>query len=315
MPLVSVIIPCHNAEPWLAAAIESALAQTWADKEIIVVDDGSTDASCDIARSFGARGVIVAVQPNRGASAARNRGLRLSRGELIQYLDADDLLSADKISAQVEVLRSVPYGAVASCRWGRFSGAPEETAFRDPGVFRDFSPAREFLVHHADTGEMMHPAAWLTPRALTQAAGPWDESLSLNDDGEYFCRVLVHAPAIRFSQKGSAHYRSNVPGSLSQRRSPAALASLFRSADLFAAHLLSAEDSPRIRAALANYWLRNQFELYPEAPAQSAEAGRRSRAIGQATIPAPFGPRLRAVAAVAGWRLARRLQSWRQRRP
>src|SRR4051812_14036077 len=91
-PLVSILIPCRNAEPWLAATLESALAQTHPATEIILVDDGSTDGSLELAHSFAARGVRIATQANAGASAARNHAFRESRGEFIQFLDADDLI-------------------------------------------------------------------------------------------------------------------------------------------------------------------------------------------------------------------------------
>jgi len=311
-PRISVIIPCFNAAPWVAATLESALAQTWRDREILLVDDGSLDESLQVARRFEERGVRVVAQANAGASAARNHGLRLARGDYVQFLDADDLLSPDKLTAQVEALRGAPEGAIASSRWGRFAGDPAGTRFTDDAVFRDFAPAREFLIHQSDTSDMMHPAAWLVPRRVADEAGPWDESLTLNDDGEYFCRVLLRASVVRFAPAGSAHYRSALPGSLSRRRSRTAMASLHRSILLYSGHLLAAEDSPRVRAALANHWRRVQFELYPDAPDLSADAGRRSRAMGSSQVPFPFSPALRALAAVFGWKLARRLQRRRQ---
>ncbi len=94
-PLVSILIPCYNAEAWLAQTLESALAQTWSPTEIIVVDDGSKDRSLEIAKAFEPRGVKVISQHNQGASAARNRAFQESQGDFIQYLDADDLLAPD----------------------------------------------------------------------------------------------------------------------------------------------------------------------------------------------------------------------------
>src|SRR4051812_41844998 len=102
-PLASVIIPCYQGEPVVREAIDSALRQTYQPTEVVVVDDGSTDASVEVLRSFGGR-IRWETGPNRGASAARNRGLELARGELIQFLDADDLLHEDKIERQAEVL-------------------------------------------------------------------------------------------------------------------------------------------------------------------------------------------------------------------
>jgi glycosyltransferase involved in cell wall biosynthesis len=104
-PLVSVIIPCYNAEPYVAEAIASALNQTYPNVEVIVVDDGSGDGSVEVIRSFGDRVRLEQID-HRGACAARNRGLNLSQGEFIQFLDADDVLLPHKLELQVPVLRS-----------------------------------------------------------------------------------------------------------------------------------------------------------------------------------------------------------------
>lgn len=100
---VSVIIPVYNVEKYLGDAIASALAQTLPPLEIIVVDDGSTDASAAIACGFGAP-VWVESQPHRGVAVARNRGVALARGQFIAFLDADDLWSKDKLSVQMAQL-------------------------------------------------------------------------------------------------------------------------------------------------------------------------------------------------------------------
>ena len=104
-PLVSILIPAYNAERWIAFALESAIAQTWQRKEIIVVDDGSADRTAEVARGFASKGVAVVSTQHQGASAARNHALQLSQGDYIQYLDADDLLAADKIERQLAALR------------------------------------------------------------------------------------------------------------------------------------------------------------------------------------------------------------------
>ena len=103
-PLVSILIPAYNAERWIADAIRSALAQTWPNKEIIVVDDGSADQTLQVARGFASKSVLVTTQPNRGAAAARNHAFSLGQGDYIQWLDADDLLAPDKVSLQMEAL-------------------------------------------------------------------------------------------------------------------------------------------------------------------------------------------------------------------
>ena len=129
-PLVSILIPAFNAEAWIAATIKSALAQTWPRKEIIVVDDGSKDETLRVVRGFEGGLVKVATQPNQGAAAARNKALSLSRGEYVQWLDADDLLNRDKISKQLGLLKSCgSKKTLASCGWGYFVCRPEKAQF------------------------------------------------------------------------------------------------------------------------------------------------------------------------------------------
>ena len=105
-PLVSILIPCYNAEAWVAECIESALAQTYANMEIIVVDDGSRDGSAEVVRKFGTR-VTLHSAPNKGANATRNHLTSLARGEWLQYLDADDYLLPGKVASQIETLSTI----------------------------------------------------------------------------------------------------------------------------------------------------------------------------------------------------------------
>ncbi|MCE0497072.1 MAG: glycosyltransferase [Methylacidiphilales bacterium] len=107
MKVVSILIPCYNAERWVGQAIESALGQTWPEKEVIVVNDGSTDGSLAVIQSFGDR-ICWETGPNRGGNVARNRLLELARGEWLQYLDADDYLLAGKVAQQMEFLATHP---------------------------------------------------------------------------------------------------------------------------------------------------------------------------------------------------------------
>src|SRR5919199_5243439 len=100
-PLVSILIPAYNAQQWITDTIESALAQTWPKKEIIIVDDGSSDQTLQIVKQFASKTVLIVTQANHGASVARNTAFSLCQGDYIQWLDADDLLAPDKIEKQV----------------------------------------------------------------------------------------------------------------------------------------------------------------------------------------------------------------------
>lgn len=313
-PLVSILIPCYNAAPWLEATLRSALAQTWPHREIIVVDDGSRDGSLALARRFESQGVRVISQLNAGASAARNHALRVSKGAFLQFLDADDLISPQKIAAQVRLLAQPPADTLATCAWGRFESEPAQARFVDDAVFRDFAP-RDFLVLSATTGAMMHPSAWLIPRAVAERAGPWDETLSLNDDGEYFCRVALASRGIAFCADPNAksYYRSGMPGSLSQQRGEKARRSQFRSIELIAQRLAAAEDSERVRHATAELYQRFIHDFFPSPADLMDEAARRVRALGGSDTPPPMGPKTAALARLIGWKNVWRLKSRRSR--
>jgi glycosyltransferase involved in cell wall biosynthesis len=134
--LVSILIPCFNAERWVAQAIESALAQTWPEKEVIVVDDGSQDASLDIIKSFSNR-IRWETGPNRGGNAARNRLLELAGGEWLQYLDADDYLLPLKVERQANSLSDYPdcdvvYSPVYCASYSEGGVQQEITAIPEP---------------------------------------------------------------------------------------------------------------------------------------------------------------------------------------
>ncbi|HEY3756455.1 MAG TPA: glycosyltransferase family A protein [Opitutaceae bacterium] len=304
--LVSILVPCFNAEAWLDATLASASAQTWPNLEIIVVDDGSTDGSLAAARRWESRGrVRVLAQPNRGASAARNAALAASRGEWIQFLDADDLLAPDKIARQLDPAPD-PHCAQGA-RWGRFVDDPAQTRFAEEILCRDADPVSwivDKLEHHA----MMHPAAWLISRTLADRAGPWDERLTLDDDGEYFCRVVLSSAGVRHHPAAASYYRSRISSSLSRRRSAAALASGLRAVELTADRLIAREDSPRTRHAAAAALTRCYQESYPDGGDSGRRALARARALGGARVEPLGGPRFQQLRRIVGWRLARRLQ-------
>src|ERR1700688_2815435 len=108
VPKVSVLIPCYNAEKYVGETLESVFRQTWPELEVIVVDDGSTDGSAAVVRSFARPNLRLIQQANRGQTGALNVCCSQATGDFVQYLDADDLIDPDKIALQVERLRSAP---------------------------------------------------------------------------------------------------------------------------------------------------------------------------------------------------------------
>ena len=271
-PLVSILVPAYNAEEWISATLESAKAQTWPRKEIIVVDDGSPDHTAAVARRFASKEVLVVTQENQGAAAARNHALRLSQGDYIQWLDADDLLAPDKIQSQLKALGDAPNDRILlSSAWGYFNYRTRRAQFEPSSLWEDLSPV-EWLIRKMGENLHMQTATWLTSRVLAEAAGPWDTRLISDDDGEYFCRVLLASEGTRFVPESRVFYRIT-PASrwsfvgTSDKKKNALLLSM----KLHIQYLRSLEESDRVRKACLTYigtWFEN---FYPDRPDLVAE--------------------------------------------
>lgn len=264
-PLVSILIPAFNAEEWIADTIRSAVCQTWPRKEIIVVDDGSHDHTVAVARRFASSETFVIHQKNAGACAARNHALSVCQGDYIQWLDADDLLAPDKIARQMEPAeRGAGKRTLLSCAWGRFLHRPHRASFVPTPLWCDLPPA-EWLLRKMAQNLQMQTATWLVSRELSEAAGPWDTRLLINNDGEYFCRVLIASDGTRFVPEARVFYRMSAFDRVSYvGRSNRKMDALFLAMQLHIQYLLSLEDTPRARAACVQYlqdWLPT---FYPE---------------------------------------------------
>jgi glycosyltransferase involved in cell wall biosynthesis len=282
VPLVSILIPAYNAERTLSATIESAFAQTWPHKEIIVVDDGSTDATAAVARQYEAECCVrVLSQANRGASAARNAAFSLARGDFIQWLDADDILDTQKIALQMQVGNPAhdPWVLLTSA-WGTFYHCKTRARFVADDLWEERLEPVEWLLRKFRKNLWMNPAVWLVGRPLAEAAGPWDERLVRDNDGEYLTRLVAKSRGVRFVRPARAYYRIGDLGSLSNRDSRAAMESRVLSVRLCTDHLLGIEDSEGTRKAAleflrrrATLWRRHFGEVPGEAVAWARSMG------------------------------------------
>ncbi|MGY3053551.1 glycosyltransferase involved in cell wall biosynthesis [Pedobacter sp. UYEF25] len=263
--LVSVIIPVYNCENHLGKTIECAVNQTWPNIEIIVIDDGSTDNSLQIANKYAAdfKNVKIFSQKNNGASSARNLGLENCKGEYIQFLDADDLLSPTKIETQVDILKN-NNNCMTSCSWVRFKNNTTETIGEigpHESISKTLTPTQWLLKQHT-----MLTHAWLCPRSIIDKAGKWDTSLTYNDDGEYFARVVAHAENLIFVPNVKAYYR------LSKKNLN--LSNLNSETKHYSAYLASltyknviyklTNKSPAAQVAFGNHLKQIMFGAYPK---------------------------------------------------
>jgi glycosyltransferase involved in cell wall biosynthesis len=306
-PKVSVLIPCYNAEKYIGETLESVFRQTWPELEVIVVDDGSTDGSAAVARSFARRNLRLIQQSNGGQTAALNVCCSHATGEFVQYLDADDLIAPDKIARQIERLQDAPQ-SVASAEWGRFYKSPEQTRFREEPVWRDLSPIDWLALSRADGLGMMFPALWLIPMSIVRAVGPWREDLTLNNDAEYFTRVVLASDQVLFCRDARCYYRSGLPGSLSGNRSRRGLVSQFTVLDLCEGYLRAIEDSERVRRCFALSWQHFAHTAYPYDRALGKRALERARSLHRVRIQPGGGLQFRVLSRLLGWRAARVLQ-------
>lgn len=216
-PRVSVVIPAFNAKKWIAEAIDSVMAQSFEDYEIVVVDDGSTDgteqALRDLVRS---KRIRYFRQQNSGVSVARNRGVQESRGELIAFLDADDLFHPQKLRQQVALFDQYPDLGFVHSHFEKFADAGGELGLRDMSQFQ----GRVYPQILQEWSALMALPTLMLPRQVLEAVGGFDESISWGEDIDlYFritreyaidlvpeplCRVRVHAASASASKLGSA---------------------------------------------------------------------------------------------------------------
>lgn len=308
-PLVSILIPAYNAAPWLADTLRCVRAQTWDRKEIIVVDDGSTDDTLATARKFESDSVRVYTQPNQGAAAARNLAFQLCKGDYVQWLDADDLMAPDKIERQMAVANQCrDQRVLVSGAWGSFLYRYYRASFTPTLLWEDLSPV-EWLIRKMANNLHMQTATWLVSRQLTEAAGPWDPLQFVDDDGEYFCRVLLASRGVRFVPEARLYYRATGSGSLSQiGRSEKKREAQWRSMELHMGYLLSLEDSPRTRAACVRYMRTWLLSFYPERMDLVEKAAQKARSFGEELGVPKLSWKYGWIRAMFGWGVAKRTQ-------
>jgi glycosyltransferase involved in cell wall biosynthesis len=174
-PLVSAVIPVHRGERFLPAALDSVAAQTHPNVETIVVDDGSPDASADLAE--GRPGVTVLRRPRGGVAAARNAGIAVARGEFIALLDQDDEWLPDRLARQLAALREHPAADVALCHMHMALASGTEQPEWFPDAWLE-APQPGWV-----------PSAWLVRRRAFDAVGPFDETLEIACDADWLARL------------------------------------------------------------------------------------------------------------------------------
>jgi glycosyltransferase involved in cell wall biosynthesis len=198
LPLLSVIVPVFNGEDTLATALASILNQRGAALEIIVVDDGSIDASAMVARQFG-HNVICVAQTNQGPAAARNRGLELAHGAFIGFLDADDRWPNARVEHHMQLFAQAPDTEIVI--------GPTQTVRLAPGDGEAPVPVLPAPLIQQQLGSAT------CRRSVFDRVGMFDPALRIGEDKDWLQRVLAARVAIRLTRAVALEYRLR-PGSL-----------------------------------------------------------------------------------------------------
>lgn len=304
-PLVSVVVPCRDAEAWIGETLESVLCQTGPSIEVLVVDDGSKDRSADIA---GASGSLVRVirQGPLGVSQARNAGTAEAKGQFIQYLDADDLLEPGTLAVRVDALEHIG-GDVALSSWMRWERQSD-------GEFVAGATIRHRLGPRADVDLLMDawwpPGAILYRREIVERIGGWRTELPIIQDARFLLDAalcgarFVHVPDV------GLRYRIHGPESLSRRDPRAFVEDCYRSAaELHDRWVGDGTLDPLRRRALVRVFGYVARSMFPLDRSRFDEVLERLRTLDAGYLPEQ--PRsLRALSSVIGYRPAEHVALW-----
>ncbi len=208
LPLVSIIIPTYNNGPVICEAIECSLNQTYENREVIVVDDGSTDDTKHRLKNKYDSKIIYVRQGNKGTGGARNTGIRNASGKYLQFLDADDLLDPEKIRIQVKQLHDIPGKALSYCDYEcRDMNDMTITYERISPVLQNEKPFDDIMMKW-ETELTIPIHSFLFDAALFKDSGiAFNERLRANEDWECLMDVFALDPKVVFIDRVLAYYR------------------------------------------------------------------------------------------------------------
>ena len=307
MTKVSIIIPLYNSEAYIAQTIDSCLGQTHRDIEIIVVENGSTDKSYQIVKSIDDKRLSVFQILKSNAAAARNYGYHKATGTYIIFLDSDDVMASNKIELQLKAISAKPKGWVACCAWAKFKTNTKEAVISPQKVWAIQNPIDWCLQSWMGEG-MMIPGCWLIPKPIIDKAGLWDERLSLHDDGEFMCRVLLASKGNVFVENTLVYYRQQSNSLSRDHTSKKAAESALLVYKSYQQQILKFQDSKLTRRALARNFSRFVYEYYPAHAQLIKEAYREINELG-VKPPLVGSPSFKLIQRIVGFKLAMRLTS------
>lgn len=216
-PIISIIIPVYNSEKYIADTIISCLNQSFTNFELIIVNDGSTDCVENIINEFDDNRIRYFKVENGGSCEARNFGIKKAKGQLIQFLDHDDILETHKMENQMKFYEIHGDDFIYSGTMGTVSGNLKTIDKQYSSYKRNFTPQQYYQVVLNQFGKYLTTGSWLIPVKLINSTYGWDGKSGLNDDGEYFMRIILNSKGIIYSKNSIFYFRRDVPNSLSKQ--------------------------------------------------------------------------------------------------
>ncbi len=261
-PLVSIIIPTFNRAHLIGETLDSVIAQTYQNWECIVVDDGSTDGTDLLMESYCAKDFRFQYHHRPedrlpGGNAARNYGFEVSKGEYIQWLDSDDCLSVNKLEVQINRVTINSSNSLLTCKWARFKNLDSIKIKSQDLFYKDYSNPL-LLIEDLGLGEgLFPPHTYIVHRTVLSKSGLWNESLFVNQDGEFFSRVIINCSEVLFAANAIAYYRFQTGDNTSINSSYSKMKERIRSWKLIQGHLLL-----KTRNNNSNYVKRGKLSCY-----------------------------------------------------
>lgn len=212
--LVSIIIPTFNRGAIIGETLNSVLNQTYTNWECIVVDDGSTDATDNVLAEYCKKDARFQYHKRpsnlpKGGNVCRNIGFTLSKGDFIKWLDSDDLLSKDLLSAQVNTasLYLKNEYIVITSKWNYFKETVVYIKPKIKEINRNYDSGFDLINDFGKYNTFLPPHVYLVKRDIILKSGLWNETLSINQDGEFFTRVLLNTSKVVHAMEGMVYYR------------------------------------------------------------------------------------------------------------
>ena len=309
--MISIVMPAYNAASFLRQTVHSLLDGATGDIEIVICNDGSEDDTLTIANALAGEyeSIKVVSQTNRGAAAARNRAFSEAIGEWILYFDADDLLAKGAIARIATMAGSIDAssGSVAIYwSWAKFRVVPsvlERPFVSLHGSRRGWQWVREAFATDYPT----FVGSILLPRALIDRIGGWDESLTIQDDMEFFARMLCAVREVHYCVDALFLYRQSAPNSLSQAIGRSSFESRAQATLLAVGYLVAMNNETQARQAAARQLMQVAYVHYLDAPDLSRMVRLRAYdlvgANAAAKVPLQGGRLRRALQSIFGWRI------------